>query len=534
MRLSFRPFLFALFPAGFALAAILVQWHVGAYATDRGQTSDEAAHFVTALMIADYLRHLGANPIAFAKDYYVHLPRVAIGNWPPFFETLQAAVFALFGGTNRVALGMQAAILGLVAGLPAALLARRHGLIAGLLAGLLIFCNSTMLFLVDTVMADNLLGLLVFLAAWSWSWLYARPSFWSAAAFSAAATAAILTKGSAIGLLALPFLYVAVIRDFGFLLRRWTLISLLAILALTVPWYVATYRIVSGGWYYSWGSFTLVAAPFFAKALFGGLGIPCALGFLVGVWRAFRSRLVPEPDMIAFSAAALVEFAFILLVPADLQARYLIPVFPSAALVAVWGIMSLAEDLLPGHWRRPLLAPAASVLLVAASVWQGFAAPHVEPFRTPEALARIGQSKNPFLLVSGSTRFEGAMIATVAAADRAKFYYALRASKLLSSSSFTGAGYRQRFAGAVEMRAWLIDNQIGWIVLDTSPESMRFDHNALLLAVAKSDPEVFHPVWQATRADGDVLLFETKAAGAPPRHPETVLADQAPSKVPGE
>src|SRR5579872_778529 len=104
-------------PVLFTLAALLVQLHVGAYATDRGQTGDEAAHFVTSLMLTDYLRHLG-NPIAFAKSYYVHLPRVAIGHWPPFFEMLQALAFAIFGGTNQVAMALQAVIAGLLAGLP--------------------------------------------------------------------------------------------------------------------------------------------------------------------------------------------------------------------------------------------------------------------------------------------------------------------------------------------------------------------------------------------------------------------------------
>src|SRR5579871_5887162 len=98
-------------PVLFTLAALLVQLHVGAYATDRGQTGDEAAHFVTSLMLADYLTHWG-DPIAFAKAYYVHLPRVAIGHWPPFFEGLQGAVFVLFGGSNKVAMGLQAVIAG--------------------------------------------------------------------------------------------------------------------------------------------------------------------------------------------------------------------------------------------------------------------------------------------------------------------------------------------------------------------------------------------------------------------------------------
>lgn len=520
------------FPAAFALAALLVQFQVGAYATDRGQTGDEAAHFVTSLMLVDYLRHLGTNPIAFARDYYAHLPRVAFGHWPPFFELLQTLTFAIFGGTNTVAMALQAAIAGLLAGLPAALMARRHGLAAGILTGLVILCGRFVLFLIDTAMADNLLGLLVFLSAWSWSRFYARPSPWSAAAFAAAVTAAILTKGSAIGLLALPLVYVTIRRDWGFLLRRWTVIAFAVILVLTIPWYAATYRMAATGWNYSWGNYTLVAAPYFAKALFSDFGIPCTLGFLFGAARAIRRRDAAGPDMTAFAATAFVQFLFILLVPVDLQLRYLVPFYPCAAMVAVWGLWGFFETVLPARSRRPALAGALTTILVLLSIWQSFSAPHVESFRTRQAFAHIAPTKNPFILVSGSARFEGAMIATVAQADRGRFYYVLRASMLLSSSSFTGTGYRQRFAGAADLKAWLVENQIGWIVIDSSPESMGFGHNGLLLAAAKNDPGSFRAVWKSVRPDGTITVFEMPASVAPPRHPDKLLAELVPSGVP--
>src|ERR1700755_2780809 len=47
-----RRHIFWALPALFAFAAMAVQIHVGAFATDHGQTSDEAAHFVTSLMLA--------------------------------------------------------------------------------------------------------------------------------------------------------------------------------------------------------------------------------------------------------------------------------------------------------------------------------------------------------------------------------------------------------------------------------------------------------------------------------------------------
>jgi len=154
------------------MIALLAQLWAGAYFTDRGQTADEAAHFVTSLMLTDYLRHLGTNPIEFAKLYYEHFPKVAIGHWPPFFEVLQSIVFAMFGGSDDVAMVLQALIAGLLAGIPAVIVGRRHGTIQGACTGLAIICSPYILFLIDTDMADNLLGVLIFLSTCAWSVFY--------------------------------------------------------------------------------------------------------------------------------------------------------------------------------------------------------------------------------------------------------------------------------------------------------------------------------------------------------------------------
>ncbi len=129
------------------------------------------------------------------------------------------------------------------------------------------------------------------------------------------------------------------------------------------------------------------------------------------------------------------------------------------------------------------------------------------------------------------SRFEGAMISTVAAADRGRHFYALRASKLLSSSSFMGNGYQEKFTRPEDMKAWLLDNQIGSVTVDTSDESMQYGHNKMLLPVLAADPAAFRPVWRGTREDGTIALFQTAASAAPPDHPQKMLADQAPYGV---
>src|SRR6185369_15418935 len=45
---------------------------------------DEGAHFLTGVMISDYVRHgIPMSPFRFANQFYLHYPKIAFGSWPP-------------------------------------------------------------------------------------------------------------------------------------------------------------------------------------------------------------------------------------------------------------------------------------------------------------------------------------------------------------------------------------------------------------------------------------------------------------------
>ena len=59
---------------------------------------DAPAHYVTGVMVYDYLRlAAGSSPVHFAEAYYVRFPKVAFGHWPPAYYAIQAAWYFLFG-----------------------------------------------------------------------------------------------------------------------------------------------------------------------------------------------------------------------------------------------------------------------------------------------------------------------------------------------------------------------------------------------------------------------------------------------------
>src|SRR5260370_42392019 len=70
----------------------------GVFRSELNGESDEPAHYVTALMIRDYIAQgIPAKPLAFAKNYYLHYPKVAFGHWPPLFHVVEAAWMLIFG-----------------------------------------------------------------------------------------------------------------------------------------------------------------------------------------------------------------------------------------------------------------------------------------------------------------------------------------------------------------------------------------------------------------------------------------------------
>lgn len=89
----------------------------GAYGSDFANHPDEPAHFVTGLMVHDYLVDaLGSPPKAFASAYYAHYPKVAFGHWPPAYYAIQAAWYCVFGPTKAAAVLLSGVIAAAITG----------------------------------------------------------------------------------------------------------------------------------------------------------------------------------------------------------------------------------------------------------------------------------------------------------------------------------------------------------------------------------------------------------------------------------
>ena len=76
-----RPFFLAAIVFVFAFdVAFLWQLFAGAYGSEFGGHPDEAGHYVTGLMVRDYVATgFPGSPMKFAGEYYRHYPKVALG-----------------------------------------------------------------------------------------------------------------------------------------------------------------------------------------------------------------------------------------------------------------------------------------------------------------------------------------------------------------------------------------------------------------------------------------------------------------------
>ena len=74
----------------FLVLTTVLQWSNGAFYSEFAGDADEPSHYVTGLMVRDYLAQLApAPPMEYAEAYYIHYPRVAMGHWPPMFYAVE-------------------------------------------------------------------------------------------------------------------------------------------------------------------------------------------------------------------------------------------------------------------------------------------------------------------------------------------------------------------------------------------------------------------------------------------------------------
>lgn len=440
---------------GLALILLGVQLASNTYQAELGAYPDEPGHYITGLMFTEYLRQgLPGSPVRFVQDFYLHYPKVAIGNWPPLFYVLMAAWSLVFGSSKVSVLALLAVLNAATAYLvwwcARSLFSPQTALWLAVWYTLLPLTHySTNLLLTDGVVALlSFAAILVFARYWSSN--RTRDGIW----FGLAVSATILTKGSGIALILLPPLAIVVTRQWHRLFHRPLLIAGLLVLVFGGSWTYLTLGVAQDGWnhdiplshYFADG---LRSSPrFYLISLTPVLALAAAAGLLLLALRPAARK--PLYLHLVLSIAAVVLFH--VFVPVGIEPRrYLMAVPPSLILAGCF--LTFVTERLPRLWPwAPGFAISAALAFLslppAPKQHHGFD-------RVAETLLSRPEWNQCAALISSSIDSEGMLISEIAFRQNRPQRYLLRANKLLASMKWSGSDYHSRFQTAAEMQTAL-------------------------------------------------------------------------------
>lgn len=524
----------------FTALCLLVQHLAGAYATDASLASDESAHIVNSFLIFDFLHtHQLANVLHFGSNYYEHFPRVSIGHWPPFYYMVQTLILMVFGRSIIPMLFFQSVTAGLAAAVTGAVVRRQQGGWVGLAAGLMTLSAPVLLFQLNAVMIDIFLGLLILLTTLAWTRYVQTVSWRWGCIFAGLASCAILSKGNALGLALLPLLYCLLRWDFSILKSRKTWFAALIVGGVTFPWYIISYRFASDAFAYSWGwSFVLHALGFYAQSIFRSFGFLGGGALLLGVLLVVRKgRLDRNELLVSLVSSVGALYLFLLLIPSGIEDRLLIPLIPSAVIIAVYGLGAAVQGVIKQWWKNtpPWTYRAILFLAIVLNVISVIRIPSLTSLNMDKIAQVILNSHNgnPLVLVSGCSRAEGALIASFAQDDISRAHYIIRGFKSLASDDYMGMQYRQRFQTVNDLSSWLTQNYIGWIVVDTSPESMELAHTRQLVEYLESNPPHWKLYERFPHRCGETRLYCSNLPTPSPAPIQKILQQVTPLRIIG-
>ena len=508
--------------SAFLLIILFLQFLSGAYSSEFGGYPDEPAHYVTSVMVRDFLLHgTWTEPIKYAQEYYKHYPKVAFGHWPPLLYAVQGTWMMIFSESRASLLVELAVTSALAAYLLFFTVSKYFSGIAGFVSAGLLICLPIFQVYFDEEMAESLLLVTTFSSAIFFTRYLEQKRWQDNLWFAVFCSLAILTKGNGWALALIPPIALVLTRDWWVLKKPSFWISVPVVAGLCLPWQMLTLGMAQRGW--TGGSKPSIAYTFQAlgefavitKDLVGWAVILLAvIGFWTKVILPFRLKNV-QPIFAVMTGLIVSMWVFHSVVPAGVEGRKMVNALPALLVFAVAGVQSLSQFVSQKVARGQLSLPRSYGIVTATAVvlfaLQTFTIPretHIGYTELSGFIEDRPELKNSVILVSSDRDGEGLLVSELAMRDRRPEHTILRATKLLSNSDWTGQVSEELCKTSTDVMRILDQQRVTAVVLDTFPERTHYLHNDLLVQALRSAPGS----WQLTStfADGKIQIFQLK------------------------
>ncbi|MFZ0705365.1 MAG: glycosyltransferase family 39 protein [Candidatus Korobacteraceae bacterium] len=472
----------------FWILAAALQWSAGVFGVEFGGHPDEAAHYVTGVMLRDYVAggHF-TSPRTFVEQYYSHYPKIGLFVWPPLFHGIEAIWDLVFNPSKPSALLLEALLTALLATSIYWVIRRQYPAIVAFAGGAVFVLLPLVRISTQTVMADGLVALLIFWATIAMIRYLETERTRDAIWFGVFAGLAMATKPNGLALVLLPPIAILITRRF-YLLKRPALYYAAAIaLVLGLPWEVLSYKLMSSSLDASVGVTPLRRLQpvlFYGRILvtqFGWALLPfCIIGIAIFLVTLRRRERV---DLTLSGALALLLSVWIFHSGVSiLESRYMLSAMPAMMLFTVAG----------GDWVvRRIPTPRASLatrsailgaILVVLVVAQPLTVPRKPYWGLDKAAQYLVANKDypgaGFLIVADASG-EGAFVSEVVMRDDRPDHFVLRSTKVLISTTWFGANYQTLYPTPDALRNYLDHAPISAVVLDTGSHGSNAGEKAL-------------------------------------------------------
>jgi hypothetical protein len=455
---------------------ISLQWLSGSFSNEYSSFPDEAAHYVSSLMVHDYLLDgdLG-NPMQFAEEYYLDYPKVAIGHWPPLFYFLLGVWFIIFGVSRITALCFMAATSASIGLVIYAVAKSSLSTSAAIFAAVIFVAMPLSQICANAIMLEHLVTLMMFLSVVCLAKFADNERIVYVSMFSMFAVLAIFTRGSAWSIGLVPALMMLFAWRFTLLKNIFFWLSAIPVLAFCLPWYMAMPSINLGAFsdvsLFNF-EFTKTAFIWFGEQMYVQAGTVISILALIGFWgKIIKKYIIGEKVEIIWAALlAMFVSSYIMhiTIPAGITERYLLVTMPAIILFAAAGIEFIVNSFTSVSSKSHIRISAyiiAGIIFGATNFYlnsidiNGYSPAY-------ESVSNKTNNDKRVILIVSDVYGEGSIVATAASESDKTDVTILRGSKVFVHEDWMGRNSDEKFSSVEEVTEVLKNIPVDIVIFD--------------------------------------------------------------------